>query len=262
MLVPYVSACPALRLISPFLFFVTVSLCHLSKYPILRHFRPDHVAKVIFSVKEDGLMTLTDKFNNLLWDSGTKKGAHLGPYTLKYQNDGDLVLYYNSGLPLWRSNTKYAACGNKNPGKVTLSKGSLEIHPEHGGGVLWSTMSTKSGVPTKSAAVYHMCGDNTCSKQCVKLYKHANFVDKSATLGAGSYDHDLFIAWNMGHDAVTGVEISNGCEVDLYEHAGYGGRKWSYRQSVDFCAGGSCSAANDQVTSMRIRSCSLVEMAK
>merc|ERR1712028_54558 len=151
--------------------------------------------------------------------------------------------YYNSGLPLWRSNTKYAACGNKNPGKVTLSKGSLEIHPEHGGGVLWSTMSTKNNLPTKSAAVYHMCGDNTCSKQCVKLYKHANFVDKTATLGAGSYDHDLFIAWNMGHDAVTGVEISSGCEVD-------------------FCAGGSCSAANDQVTSMRIRSCSLVEMAK
>lgn len=222
----------------------------------------DHVHKVVFTVGEDGLMTIKDRFNNILWDSGTRTHPHLGPFTLMYQNDGDLVLSYKSGSPLWRSNTKYAACGNRNPSTVKLNKGSLEIHAEGGGAAIWSTLSTKNGGPSKSAAVYQICGDNTCSRQCVKVYKDKGFKGKVATLQAGYYDHSLFAGLGIKNDVISGVEISNGCEVDLYEHDNLDGRKWTYGQSVDFCVGNheSCKDVNDKVSSIGVRSCSLAEM--
>ena len=220
----------------------------------------DHVTKAIFAVKDNGLMTITDKFNNVLWDSGTKvsDAPTRGPFTLTYQMDGDLVLTYKDGTSLWRSNTKFAYCGNVNPQKVILNKGSLEIHKE-GGGIVWTTATTKDDKPHKANGMHFMCGDNKCSHPCVQLFRHGNYQDLTIKLGAGDYDYNRLSTWNGGNDDLTSFTISNGCELDLFEHDGFGGTQWKYTSSTDLCAGG-CNSVNDQTSSIKVRSCSLGNM--
>ena len=220
----------------------------------------DHVTKAIFAVKDNGLMTITDKFNNVLWDSGTKvsDAPTRGPFTLTYQMDGDLVLTYKDGTSLWRSNTKFAYCGNVNPQKVILNKGSLEIHKE-GGGIVWTTATTKDDKPHKANGMHFMCGDNKCSHPCVQLFRHGNYQDLTIKLGAGDYDYNQLSTWNGGNDDLTSFTISNGCELDLFEHDGFGGTQWKYTSSTDLCAGG-CNSVNDQTSSIKVRSCSLGNM--
>jgi hypothetical protein len=205
-------------------------------------------------------MTITDKFNNVLWDSGTKvsDAPTRGPFTLTYQMDGDLVLTYKDGTSLWRSNTKFAYCGNVNPQKVILNKGSLEIHKE-GGGIVWTTATTKDDKPHKANGMHFMCGDNKWSHPCVQLFRHGNYQDLTIKLGAGDYDYNRLSTWNGGNDDLTSFTISNGCELDLFEHDGFGGTQWKYTSSTDLCAGG-CNSVNDQTSSIKVRSCSLGNM--
>merc|ERR1711871_695697 len=169
----------------------------------------DHVTKVVFEIKPNGLMTLTDKFNNKLWTSGVTRPETDGPFRLTYQMDGDLVLYSKDGSRMWASNTKYGNCGNRNPGMVRTEKGSLEILPETTKeGPIWSTKSTNSnGAPTKADDQYWTCGWNKCQEKCVRHCQHANYEGTCHEKGPG--DHDIGALG--GNDQLSSIEVKNGC---------------------------------------------------
>merc|ERR1711968_267617 len=209
----------------------------------------DHVTKVVFEIKPNGLMTLTDKFNNKLWTSGVTRPETDGPFRLTYQMDGDLVLYSKDGSRVWASNTKYGNCGNRNPGMVRISKGSLEILPESTKeGPIWSTKSTNSnGAPTKADDQYWTCGWNKCQEKCVRHCQHANYEGTCHEKGPG--DHDIGALG--GNDQLSSIEVKNGCMADLFQDSHFTGRKWTFAHTTPYVGDG----ANDETSSMRIRSC-------
>merc|ERR1711871_1915802 len=209
----------------------------------------DHVAKVVFEIKPNGLMTLTDKFNNKLWTSGVTRSDSDGPFRLAYQMDGDLVLYSKDGSRVWASNTKYGNCGNRNPGMVRISKGSLEILPESTKeGPIWSTKSTNSnGAPTKADDQYWTCGWNRCQEKCVRHCQHAGYRGTCHEEGPGNHD----IGSLGGNDQLSSIEVKNGCVAELFQHAHFTGRKWTFAHSAHYVGNG----VNDQTSSMRIKSC-------
>jgi len=209
----------------------------------------DHVAKVVFEIKPNGLMTLTDKFNNKLWTSGVTRSDSDGPFRLAYQMDGDLVLYSKDGSRVWASNTKYGNCGNRNPGMVRISKGSLEILPESTKeGPIWSTKSTNSnGAPTKADDQYWTCGWNRCQEKCVRHCQHAGYGGTCHEKGPGNHD----IGSLGGNDQLSSIEVKNGCVAELFQHAHFTGRKWTFAHSAHYVGNG----VNDQTSSMRIKSC-------
>merc|ERR1711968_178579 len=209
----------------------------------------DHVAKVVFEIKPNGLMTLTDKFNNKLWTSGVTRSDSDGPFRLAYQMDGDLVLYSKDGSRVWASNTKYGNCGSRNPGMVRITKGSLEILPESTKeGPIWSTKSTNSnGAPTKADDQYWTCGWNRCQEKCVRHCQHAGYGGTCHEKGPGNHD----IGSLGGNDQLSSIEVKNGCVAELFQHAHFTGRKWTFAHSAHYVGNG----VNDQTSSMRIKSC-------
>merc|ERR1711871_488737 len=214
----------------------------------------DHKTKVVFEIKDNGLMTIVDKFNNVLWSSNVWRDADKhGPFRLVYQTDADLVLYTKNGAKIWASNTKNSACGDQNPGKDRLNKGSLEIIPEHGKNPIWSTKSTKKEHAHKADKKYWKCGWNQCQSKCVKVCQHSKYSGKCSWKKPGSYD--MGNLGTGGNDELTSFKISNGCTLSLFEHSKFRGRRWTFKRTTDLCRGG-CKGANDKTSSMKVQSCS------
>ena len=77
------------------------------------------------------------------------------------------------------------------------------------------------------------------------MYEHSDFRGKASAIWPGSYDvHEMGIS----NDEISSARVPEGWVVELYEHSGLRGERWSL--TTDHAGFG--NRANDEASSIRV----------